>query len=619
MPPHPEDDADRTIIGLPRAQATLGVGTRLINGTYVIEEFLARGGMGEVYRARHTDHDTQHAIKVILPDLAKDELVLQLFIREARELGRINNDVIVQYQGFLRDETGARCLIMEFVDGESLNAILQDRQLQPSEVLSLLERIGNGLAAAHELGIVHRDISPDNIIVPRGDITAAKLIDFGIAKSSERSDPTLIGTDFAGKFSFVSPEQAGLFGGIVDARSDIYSLGLVLSAAALGFGQRLNMGNSPATVVLARQTVPDLTRLPTSLRPLIEHMLQPQPENRPSSIRDVLAEARAHTDAEQPTKTRASETAPGWKGPSAVNAPPRRTDQNRNAFVARLPSVGIVTGGVALIAALVFFLLRLGPELSAPSIEQLRSELAAANSDYKCADLTYSVDPDRNVTVSGYVSTDGDLVRLRQTVGGLRGIGQVKFDVRQRVSAPCEAAALVKPFSAETRAAPTVALLTPETDRYAGEELVVQVGTPNFDSYVYVDYFTPAGSVIHLFPNEYSPIAARPILNRFVLGRPPLQGCWTFAEGTGEQVITVVASEQRLFARTRPKTENGEEYLDFLSDRLRGGSGQITAAALSFKLNQDQGQGMAARGCRAQATRDGRETAFPHRDQPRPQ
>src|ERR1043165_9421937 len=124
---YPEDDAERALIGLPPRPPNLGHGTSLINGTYVIEEFLARGGMGEVYRARHTDHDTQHAIKVILPELAKDELVLHLFIREARELGRINNDVIVRYQGFLRDETGARCLIMEFVDGESLGDILKHR------------------------------------------------------------------------------------------------------------------------------------------------------------------------------------------------------------------------------------------------------------------------------------------------------------------------------------------------------------------------------------------------------------------------------------------------------------------------------------------------------------
>jgi serine/threonine protein kinase len=596
---YPEgDDADRTIIRAPRVQPNLAIGTKLINGTYVIEEFLARGGMGEVYRARHTDHDTQHAIKVILPELAKDEMVLQLFIREARELGRINNDVIVRYQGFLRDETGARCLIMEFVDGESLSDILQHRQLVPPEVLSLLERVGSGLSAAHELGIVHRDISPDNIIVPGGNITDAKLIDFGIAKSTDRTDPTLIGTDFAGKFSYASPEQAGLFGGVVDARSDVYSLGLVLSAAALGFGQKLDMGASPATVVMARQTVPDLTRLPASLQPLIRHMLQPQPDDRPSSIREVLAEAHTPPEVQQSRKSAVPERGAGRTG-SSDSEPPKRTDGNRGWLSARLPRIAITTGGgVALIAAVVFTFLRLEPEPSAPSTEQIRSALSAAKSDYTCADLTYSVSADRVVTVSGHVSTDQDLARLRQSVGGLQGVGTLNFDVRPRNSSPCKARELLKPLLAEGKSAPNAALLTPASERYADHELAIEVGAPNFDSYIYIDYFTPSGDVVHLFPNEYNPIAVRPIQNRFVLGRPPLQGCWTLADGTGEQLITVIASERRLFAKPGPKTENGKDYLDRLSDRLKSGSGQITAAALPFELKRDKPPGIAASGCR---------------------
>src|SRR4051794_9835829 len=166
----PESDSETTVIKPSQGQQTLGVGTTLINGTYEIEEFLARGGMGEVYRARHIDHSTQHAIKVILPELASDEMILQLFIREARELERVNSDAIVRYQGFLRDEIGCRYLIMEFVEGEALKTILRDRRFEVREALSLLERIGCGLAAAHELGIIHRDISPENIIVPGGDV-----------------------------------------------------------------------------------------------------------------------------------------------------------------------------------------------------------------------------------------------------------------------------------------------------------------------------------------------------------------------------------------------------------------------------------------------------------------
>src|SRR4051812_35272916 len=106
--PLPDSDDGRTVIKRAQSQSQLEIGTRLINGTYVVERFLGGGGMGEVYLARHTDHPTQHAIKIIRPDLANDEKILQLFIREARELQRIRSDSIVHYQGFIRDERGFR-------------------------------------------------------------------------------------------------------------------------------------------------------------------------------------------------------------------------------------------------------------------------------------------------------------------------------------------------------------------------------------------------------------------------------------------------------------------------------------------------------------------------------
>ena len=127
--------------------------------------------------------------------------------------------------------------------------------------------------------------------------------------------------------------------------------------------------------------------------------------------------------------------------------------------------------------------------------------------------------------------------------------------------------------------------------------MAIEIGAPNFDGYAYVDYFTPTGEVVHLFPNEHNPIAVRPSLNRFVLGRPPLQGCWAFAAGAGEQLITVIASERRLFPTLGPKTENGKEYLARLSEKLKGDSGHIAAAALPFELNHDPPQSGAANGC----------------------
>lgn len=260
--------------------------------TYQLEALLGRGGMGAVYRARHVALGTEHAIKVILPEYAHDPFFVALIEREARALHRVRDEAVVEYQGLFLDEEGRRYLVMEFVAGEPLSAAMRKRALGVDEVRRLKRRLARGLAAAHAQGVFHRDLSPENVLLPGGEVDAAKIIDFGIAKSTDAaSGPTLVGSEFAGKYSYVSPEQVGLNRGAVDARSDIYSLGLVLAAAALGHGRKLNMGDSPVSVVETRKSVPDLSGIPEELRPELRAMLQPRPENRPQSMAALAAEA----------------------------------------------------------------------------------------------------------------------------------------------------------------------------------------------------------------------------------------------------------------------------------------------------------------------------------------
>ena len=144
-----------------------------------------------------------------------------------------------------------------------------------------MRRVASGLQAAHERGIIHRDVSPDNIIVPLGDVARAKIIDFGIARSTQFGDKTIIGSGFAGKDNYVSPEQVGLYGNEVTAKSDIYSLGLLLFYALTG--QKLDMGGSQFQLVEKRRRVPDLGGVDMRIRPLLERMLQPDPANRPAT------------------------------------------------------------------------------------------------------------------------------------------------------------------------------------------------------------------------------------------------------------------------------------------------------------------------------------------------
>jgi eukaryotic-like serine/threonine-protein kinase len=263
----------------------LAQGTRL-NGIFEIDLHIASGGMGEIYRGHAIETGDAVAIKVMRSDLADNTMALALFRKEASALHYIQHDAIIRYYVFSLDPgIGRHYLAMEFVDGQPLSDLLKSGPLTFEAALNLLERLASGLAAAHQHGIIHRDLSPDNILVPGGDVGRAKIIDFGIARSTRSNDGTIIGSGFAGKFNYVSPEQLGLFGGDVTAKSDIYSLGLVIAECLVG--QPINMGGSQFDVLEKRRTVPDLKAINAHLRPLIERMLQPDPKDRPESMAAV--------------------------------------------------------------------------------------------------------------------------------------------------------------------------------------------------------------------------------------------------------------------------------------------------------------------------------------------
>jgi serine/threonine protein kinase len=285
-------------------------GTLLVN-TYRVERLLGGGGMGEVYLARHAKLGTLHAVKVIRPAMVANRQVMDLFYREAKVLRGVRHDAVVSYDGFVQDADGRDYLVMEFVQGQSLAERLRQGPLPIEEVLTLRDRLAAGLAQAHRQGAIHRDISPDNVILPGAGVAAAKLIDFGLSKLTDPTHESIIGDSFAGKFRFASPEQFGMFGGQVDGRSDIYSLGLILAAAALG--RPLDMGNSFDAAYRARQGVPDLTRIPTPLRPWLTAMLEPDPARRPASLDDLLRDWPALTQVKPPP--RAAGAPPGQPTP----------------------------------------------------------------------------------------------------------------------------------------------------------------------------------------------------------------------------------------------------------------------------------------------------------------
>ena len=294
-------------------------GTQII-GTYEIVEHINTGGMGEVYRGVNIHNDETVAIKVVLPALAHDRKILALFQKESTVLRRLAHDAIVRYEVFTIDPGISRpCLVMEYVDGQPLTDVIEAGPMPVPEVLRLLRRVASGLDTAHRAGVVHRDLSPDNVILPDGNVEHAKIIDFGIAKAATPGGGTLIGGQFAGKYGYVAPEQFGWYDGVVTGQADVYSLGLL--AAAMARGAPLNMGDNLAEAVRNRTTVPDLSDIPEALRPLLTRMLQPDPADRAESMAEVLATVEALIDPDAVVLPRPTGSVPP-SGTVAESVPP---------------------------------------------------------------------------------------------------------------------------------------------------------------------------------------------------------------------------------------------------------------------------------------------------------
>lgn len=249
------------------------IGT-LINNNYKIEQLISAGGMGEVFRGTNVFSGDAVAIKIVLQSLAHDEKVAALFRREAKVLCQLADQAIVRYYNFVHDAALDRfCLIMEFIDGLPLSDHVKGGgPLTLAEAQRLLKRLALGLERAHKMDVVHRDLSPDNVMLKGGLIDDAVIIDFGIAKSAEMSEATLFG-QMAGKFKYVSPEQLGHFGGAIGPRTDIYGLALLMAAAIRG--APIDMGSSVVEAVNARRVIPDLTGIYPELRPLFASCWNP--------------------------------------------------------------------------------------------------------------------------------------------------------------------------------------------------------------------------------------------------------------------------------------------------------------------------------------------------------
>ena len=336
----------------------------VLNNTYRIEALLGRGGTSDVYRARSEISGRLVAIKVLKSEFSGNDDYLVLMTRE-EEIREIRHDAIVRYSENHRTAEGLVYLLMDYVEGPGLDKKLKEGPMAAEDLLVLCKRVGEGLKAAHDRSIVHRDLSPDNIILRNGDPAQAVVIDFGIAKDTNPGAETIVGNEFAGKYAYAAPEQLS---GNTDARSDIYSLGALLLANFRG--KSPDVGANPMEVVQKKNDPLDTTDVPEPLKSLLDRMTAPDPANRFQSMKEVLAfldsGGAEETLADEtiivaPPKAKPKDDAPA---PTAVPKPKSKSGGGSTGLIAAAAAVVLIGGGAA-----AFFggLFDSGPEFPAVS------------------------------------------------------------------------------------------------------------------------------------------------------------------------------------------------------------------------------------------------------------
>jgi serine/threonine-protein kinase len=260
---------------------------QLLDGRYLVESQIARGGMATVYHAKDVRLDRIVALKIAHPDLSRDQEFVGRFISEARSAARLSSPNVVAV--FDQGSTGdLHYIAMEYVPGPTLRELLVSRgRLSPREALDIIERVLAGLAAAHDAGIIHRDVKPENVLLGNG--SSVKVADFGLARAAAGFSHTKTGL-LIGTAAYLAPEQVA--SSTSDERSDVYAVGVMLFEMLTG--SQPHTGETPLAVAYKHVNfvVPPPSSvhpdLPAALDALVALGTSRDPELRPPDARHYL-------------------------------------------------------------------------------------------------------------------------------------------------------------------------------------------------------------------------------------------------------------------------------------------------------------------------------------------
>ncbi len=559
-----------------------GVGDTL-NGRFVLEECVGFGGMGTVYKAldlRKLEASDRHpyiAIKVLNVQFQGHPKSLIALQREARKAQTLAHPNIVAVYDFDRD--GSMVYItMEYLQGKSLSQMLRapDFHVLPfDEAMKIVSGMGRALAYAHERGFVHCDFKPANVILTENG--GVKVIDFGIArvfqKAEEDADVTVFDPGSLGALTpaYASPEM--LENREPDPRDDIYALGCIT--------YELLTGRHPFNRLSALQA------RDAGLRPqrppglghrqwrALRNTLALRRELRTATVNGFLKEIGARDmRRRQPLLIGAGTALAAAAAALAV-------------FVALrllLPRHGTAPGAQAphTPAAVVGTPSAPAPPPSAPAPPPTLAAVSTVLAGVPCSALAPAIEG-RVVRVQGYLAHSVGPARLKTMLAALPGVTRVELTVHDVDDATCPLMRVLGRYWVASRPAGVSLRLNPGSGRggnlAAGDTLMVDVSTPDYQSYVSVDYFVLDGNVVHLLPNAAARENLAPPRYTATIGS---LGNWVIGPPFGTEMLVLVTTSVPLFDSLRPDAEPGQAYLRALDERLAAIAKSHGAVAVDF-------------------------------------
>lgn len=584
----------------------------IIRQRFVLEKELGRGGMGRVFKAldrirqEAQDREPYVAIKILDESLQNQPIFFMGMQREAKKAQKLNHPNIVRVYDFDRDGQHT-FLIMEYLAGKSLDDVIAQGggvNLSLGKILFIIRSAAAALEFAHKHGIVHLDLKPKNIFIT--DEGQVKVIDFGIARAIKNpkvpaDDKTVFDPRTLGALSpsYASPQM--IDGVDPDARDDIFSLACVAYELIAG---RHPFDRIPATRARAEGREPVR---PPGLNNRqwagLKRALSFDRKVRTSSIADFVADLSAgERSLPRPTLLiaagvlgiallagggyllwpSAEQPAPPAPSPSLPPASSSPVQPASKGEIAGLPPPPLPAPAPA-------------PSPVSP-LPQPRIDVGAmmrALSDVPCARLR-AVDRESTVAVQGY---SGDAESLSRALESLRAQWRVPISADQ-VSLDrqyCDPLELLKPYvqaNSDGRLGLTLFGRGAETPLREGDALILTVTSPDENSYLYVDYWSLDGNVVHMLPNP-TYRAGRPSAREITLGDGGAGGRWTIGKPFGTELITAVATPNALFTSPRPEVEPSQAYLTDLRKALAKRSKQrpsVSVVAAETFIRTEPGQ-----------------------------